>query len=287
MRPVHLPRDPGELWALLDQEPEAALYAGGTDLLVRLRQGMITAPALVCLERIDELRRIEDRPEKLVLGAAATHAELRAHPAVRRHVPVLVQALSVLGSPPIRHMGTIGGNLVTASPAGDTLSPFFVLGAEIEIRSREQTRRVPVSTFILGPGRVDLRPGEVVAAVHVPKPDRFNLHHFEKVGRRAALAVAVASLAAVLSVSDEGEVQEARLAWGSVGPTVVVSPAAEQALQGGPLTQERLRAAADAAREAVSPIDDVRASAAYRREVSGNLVLRLGEIFNPPLTGSI
>ncbi len=287
MRPVHLPRDFRELWALLDQEPEAALYAGGTDLLVRLRQGVVKAPALICLERIEELRRIEERSDALVLGAAATHAELLAHPAVRRRCPVLVQALSVLGSPPIRHMGTIGGNLVTASPAGDTLPPLFVLGAEVEVRSREQTRRVPVAEFIQGPGRVDLRPGEIVAAVHVPQPVGLNLHHFEKVGRRAALAVAVASLAALLSVTDDGEVREARLAWGSVGPTIVISPEAEQALTGGPLTPERLRAAADAAYEAVQPIDDVRASADYRREVSGNLVWRLGEIFSPSPAGSI
>jgi CO/xanthine dehydrogenase FAD-binding subunit len=277
MRPVHLPRDLGELWAALENEPEAALYAGGTDLLVKLRQGIVPAPALICLERIEDLKRIEDRPNEVVLGAGATHAQLLDHPAVRRHCPVLVKALSVLGSPPIRHMGTIGGNLVTASPAGDSLPPLYVLKAEVEVRSRERTRRTPVSEFIQGPGQVDLRPGEIVAAVHVPKPDRFNLHHFEKVGRRAALAIAVASLAAILAVSDQGEVQEARLAWGSVGPTVIVSPAAEEALINGPLTPERLEAAADLAREAVRPIDDLRATAAYRRQVSGNLVRRLAD----------
>ena len=276
-RPVFLPRTLDELWETLDRAPGAAVYAGGTDLLVRLRSGRSDPPALICLERIEALRRVEDRGDRLYLGAGAAHARLLEHPAVRRRLPVLAQALAVLGSPPVRNMGTLGGNLATASPAGDCLPPLYVLGAEVDLVSRGSSRRMKVSDFILGPGRTALSPGEIIAGVSVPQADGFNVRHFEKVGQRNALAIAVVSLAALVRLDKDGRAAEARLAWGSVGPTVVVSPEAEAALVGNRLDRETLERAANLARKAVAPIDDVRASADYRRQVAGNLLLRLAD----------
>ncbi|HQB29523.1 MAG TPA: xanthine dehydrogenase family protein subunit M [Syntrophales bacterium] len=277
MRPVFLPGNLEELWRVLEREPAPRPYCGGTDLLVHLRSGKTDPAALVCLERIPELSGVREEEGGLWIGAATTHARLLDDPLVRARLPLLARALSTLGSPPVRNMGTIGGNVCTASPAGDTLPPLYALDGEVELRSRDSSRRMPLRRFITGPGETALRPDEILACVRVKPDGAYNVHHFEKIGIRRAMACSIASLAALLRVSPSGEVEAVRLAWGSVGPTVVASGEAEQALLGKRLSQDALEEAAARARKAVSPIDDARASAAYRREVSGNLLLRLME----------
>jgi CO/xanthine dehydrogenase FAD-binding subunit len=284
-RRVYLPGSLGEVWDILARDQEARLYAGGTDLLVQLRDGRLSAPALLCLERIPDLKLVEDRGTHLFLGAAATHSELLDHPLVIRHLPVLVKALGVLGSPPIRHMGTLGGNICTASPAGDTLPPLYALEAELTLSSASGSRQVRLRDFIIGPGQTRLGPGEILAGVLAPKADLFRIQHYEKVGLRQALACAVVSLAALINLSASGRIEAARLAWGSVGPTVVRAPQVEAALEGRPFNRETLEEAARLARLAVNPIDDLRASADYRRQVAGNLLLRLLNFQPPPKAG--
>ncbi len=275
MTPVWVAHTLPELWAALAAAPDAMVYAGGTDVLVKRRAGVLHPPALIQLGRIPELRGVAEQGDWLRLGAACTHRELLDNALVQALMPVLVQALQELGSPLIRNMGTLGGNLGTASPAGDTLPPLYVLDAEVEIFSRDARRRLPVREFITGPGLTALRPGEIIAWVWVRKPAGWNVQHFEKVGLRKALACSLVSLAALLQVDADGVVERAVLAWGSVGPTVVVCPAAERRLIGEKLTRPVLQDAAALARTAVSPIGDVRADADYRRTVAGNLLLRL------------
>ena len=275
MRRVFLPRALQELWQILEDEPQASLYAGGTDLLVKMRSGLVQPRQLVCLEGIGDLKRVEDRGEEVFIGPCMTFTELLRNRLMRNHFPVLIKGLEVLGSPPIRNMGTIGGNIVTASPAGDTLPPLYVLGAEIELRKRDSSRRLPLKDFIKGPGQTLLDSGEVLTALFMRKRTNWNLHHYEKVGQRKALAIAIVSLAAVISLSDDGTVKEARLAWGSVAPTVVLSTEVEAMLVGNRLSRQVLEEAAQVVRESVKPIDDIRASSNYRRQVAGNLLLRL------------
>jgi len=275
MRKVFLPQNLEALWPLMAEFPGALIYAGGTDLLVKLRLRLVDPPALICLERIEELKGVKDQGEEVFIGAATTHSVLLGDPLIKMHFPVLTQALKVLGSPLVRNMGTIGGNLITASPAGDTLPPLYVLGAEVELRTKNNRCRLPVQDFIRGPGNTLLAPGEILTGVRIRKHPEINIHHFEKVGQRKALAIALVSLAAALQIGGDGRVQKARLAWGSVGPTVVTSREVEAALEGNPLSLDALEKAATLARFAVSPIDDVRACADYRRRVAGNLLLRL------------
>lgn len=276
MRNVSLPRTLNDLWQILRDEPRSTLYAGGTDLLVKMRSGLIQPLHLVCLERIDELKAVEDREEEIFIGSCTTFTKLLQSPLIRKHFPVLINGLKILGSPPLRNMATIGGNIVTASPAGDTLPPLHVLRAELELKRRDSSRRVPIRDFFKGPGETILTPGEVLTAIWLKKCSDFDLHHYEKVGQRKALAIAVVSLAALLRVSDGGIVKEARLAWGSVAPTVVTSAEVEAILIGNRLSRQVLEKAAQLARTIVKPIDDLRASADYRRQVAGNLLLRLG-----------
>jgi len=274
-QPVHSPESLAEVHELLARHPEARLLAGGTDLLVWRRHRRIDPSPLIRLDRVAALRAIEETEAEMRIGAAVTHAELLDHPGIRSSLPVLAAALASLGSPHIRRMGTIGGNIVTASPAGDCLPPLTVLGAGIELASPTGSRSLPLTAFITGPGRTALVPGEILTAVRLPRPPAGALQHFEKVGLRAAMACAVASLAALLEVAADGTIASVRLAWGSVGPTVVRAPAVEQALTGRPLNRKTLTAVARLVEQTVTPIDDLRASAAYRRTVAGNLLLRL------------
>lgn len=278
---VLLPHTMRELFDAL-AEPGARVLAGGTDLLVRLRAGREQAGVLVGLERIKDLRGVEEEhaaagelDRSLRLGATCTHAELLEHPLVRARLPVLARALAELASPPIRNMATLGGNICTASPAGDCLPPLYALGAELELASARGLRRMPLHEFIAGPGRTRLAEDEILAAVRVPLPPPQAVQHFEKVGRRNALAVAVVSLAAVILPGRGGLTERAALAWGSVGPTVWRCPEAEAALAGRRLSLSALKGAAGIVRASVAPMDDVRASAEYRRQVAGNLLLRL------------
>jgi CO/xanthine dehydrogenase FAD-binding subunit len=277
MKLVLLPRSMNELWGMMRDLPDAAVYAGGTDILVKMRSGAIPPKDLICLERIQALKGVVDHGDRMVILAATPFSHLLREPAITKQLPVLAEAVACLGSPLIRNMGTIGGNVCTASPAGDTLAPLYALNARVELASETGVRSLPIDRFIPGPGRTLLETGEILSAIHVEKPHPEAIQYFEKVGRRNALACSLASMAAILRLSDDGIVMEASLAWGSVGPTVITCPGAAANLIGRPLSMDRLTEAAAIVQKAVCPITDIRATADYRRAVAGNLLLRLSD----------
>jgi CO/xanthine dehydrogenase FAD-binding subunit len=211
----------------------------------------------------------------VLIGACTTHTQLLEHRLIADGFPILKRAIAVLASPPVRNMGTIGGNIVNASPAGDTLPPLYVLDGEVEIRSRSRTTKMKVDEFITGPGRTALRRGEIVSGVKLVKTPGYNIHYYEKVGTRRSQTCAVVSLAALLSVDGGGVIEAVRLAWGSIGPTVVTLPQVEEEMKGKGLSRETLAAAAKSVSGLVCPIDDIRATADYRRAVAGRLLFRL------------
>ena len=276
MKQVLLPRSLNDLWAMMRDLPDAAVYAGGTDLLVKIRSGSIPPKDLICLERIAGAEggcgpRGPDG-HSCRYDLQSTAARTCNHKASSGSC----QCYRIcLGSPLIRNMGTIGGNICTASPAGDTLAPLYALNARVELASETGVRSLPINRFILGPGQTLLETGEILSAIHVEKPHPEAIQHFEKVGRRNALACSLASMAAILRLSDDGIVMTASLAWGSVGPTVITCPEAADRLIDQPLSLDRLTEAAAIVQKAVCPITDIRATADYRRAVAGNLLLRL------------
>lgn len=275
-RQICFPDTLDELFRLQQQYPDAHLMAGGTDLLVTLRHGPQDKRTIICLERIAELRRIDELDDGSVsIGATATFSTIARNTLLQERYPLLTQAAATVGGPAIRNMASIGGNIVTASPAADSLPALYLLDARLELRSVTGYRTVAMDAFILGPRRTMLQPAEVISRIILPPATDWSIQRFEKVGRRKSLAIAVASLAAALRLAADGSVAEARFAWGSVGPTVLRCAEAEQALIGKPLTEESLNTAALLAQQAVQPIDDIRASAEYRRTVAGNLLLRL------------
>ncbi len=278
MRTVLKPASLEELFAMLDRHIEALPMAGGTDLLVKLRReaGRDDRPLLL-LSGVAELQGIADTGKRISIGAATPLSHLITDPLIRQHAPLLVRAAETIGAPAVRNMATIGGNIGTASPAGDTLPPLYLLGADVDLASPHGRRRLPIGEFVAGPGRTRLQGREIITRIFLPHAEPFPFQTFDTVGLRRSLAVAVASFAGMVRLSAKGEVEEARFAWGSVAPTVVRIPALEAELAGARLDAATIRRAAETARLGISPIDDIRATADYRRSVAANLLVRFLE----------
>ncbi len=262
--------------ALFDRHPDARPIAGGTDLLVRLRREPCDVP-LVSLDRVAELSGIEDVDEDgrlLAIGATTRIAELARSAVVADRAPLLQRAAREFAAPAVRNMATIGGNLCTASPAGDCLPPLYALGAQVELASLAGRRRLPIADFVVGPGRTALARGEIVTRVLLPARGNFAWQSYEKIGRRRSLAISVVSFAGLLRIDDAQRVAAAHFAWGAVAPTVVCAPEVAAALTGRTLEPALIEQAVERARAAVTPIDDLRAGADYRRALAGNLLRR-------------
>ncbi|MCD6364077.1 MAG: xanthine dehydrogenase family protein subunit M [Synergistetes bacterium] len=246
--------------------------AGGTDLLVRIKRGLENPGLLVDITRIPELRIFRRESGKLEMGALFTHTELLSMDIP----PLLKSALSVIGSRQIRNLGTIGGNVVNASPAGDSLPALYTYEAQVKLVSLEGERVLRISDFIKGPGQTDLRNGELLLSILLRDfPDDYRFI-YRKVGQRSSMTISIASIAVIYRLSD-GFFEDIRIALGSVAPTVIRAYKAEEFLKGKPISEDILRKASLMIEEVVSPISDVRASEEYRRKVSGRLILSLLE----------
>jgi CO/xanthine dehydrogenase FAD-binding subunit len=256
-----------EAVTILAAEPGARPIAGGTDLLPRLRAGVVAPDLLVDLRRLP-LREVTAGPDALRIGACATHALLAASETVRGAFPALAQACRSVGGPPIRNRGTIGGNLANASPAADSAPPLLAYDAQMVIAGIGGERVVPLEGFFLGPGCTALAPGELITEIRLPWPGPRTAAVSLKLGRRRAMAVAVAGVAVRLTLAGAGEVAVARIALGSVAPVPLRATAAEGLLADLPISACcDFSAAAQAAAAACAPISDLRAGAAHRRRM--------------------
>lgn len=255
--------------ATLEAEPRSRPIAGGTDLMMQLRLGR-TAPPVLVVDTLDlaELRRI-DHSDGTILGAATSMRAILADPRLRHSHPALAEAARLLGGPQIQAMATVGGNLCNASPAAETATPLLVADAVLEVASGHGRRRLGLDEFFLGPGRTALAPGELLVAVHLPTPPADNRSAYRRIELRRSVDIAVVSASASLDVED-GRVVAARIAVGAAHAVPIRVTAAENQLIGsdvsasGPHIADMIGAATQACREAVRPIDDKRASAAYR-----------------------
>ncbi len=250
---------------------EARLVAGGTDIVVELSRGIRSTSTLIDITRISELRGISERNDTITLGALTTHNDVLGSALCRARLTPLAEACWEVGAPQIRSRGTIAGNLVTASPANDTITPLVALDTELVLASVRGERTVPLRDFYLGFRRTALAPDELVRAIRAPAMSPHQRGRFVKLGLRRAQAISVIDLAIVLTLEGD-RVSDARIALGALAPTIVRAEAAEAALNGQPLSPEVCQRAAARAEEAVSPIDDVRATAPYRRQTLRNLV---------------
>ena len=271
---VLFPRSIDEACAAIHHDGEAMVLAGGTDLMVAVNAGRQRPRSVVSLDRVTDLRSWHLTDGDLVLGAGLTYRDL-AEADLARMVPALAQAARTVGSPQIRNAGTLGGNLATASPAGDTLPVLAALDALVLIRSLAGERAVPFAEFCVGPKQTTLGRGELIAGVRVPVFD--GAQEFLKVGTRNAMVIATTSAALVVDRAG----RTVRIGLGSVGPTVLRAAEAEAWVvdrvdwDAGSIPDPRTPAAfGDLVAAAARPIDDHRSTADYRRHCVGVLARR-------------
>jgi len=271
------PTSIGEAVALLaDTGERARPLAGGTDLLVQLRRGLLEVDLVVDVKKIPELNRISFHPvEGLTVGAAVACAVLCEHPDVRAAYPALIDAASIIGGPAIQGRATIGGNLCNAAPSGDAIPAMIVVGATCTVAGPGGTRAVPVETFCTAPGRTVLGEDEMLVSIRFPAPMPNSGARYLRFIPRGEMDIAVAGAGAwVLLSDDHAQITDARIALAAVAPTPLLADAAGASLIGKAPTEDAFAEAAKLAREAARPIGDVRGTEAQRRHLVGVLVKR-------------
>ncbi len=267
----HAPASLEEVLALLaEMGASARIIAGGTDLLVELDRKVRTVPTLIDITRIAGLDSITEQDGVITLGPLVTHNQASNSDVILAQGFPLAQAAWEVGAPQLRNRGTIAGNLITASPANDTITPLMALEAEVLIRSLERGERVvALGQFYTGFRKVDLQPDEMVTGVRFRGLGEGESGAFYKLALRRAQAISVINAAVVLRGT------YARVTLGCVAPTIIHTPEAEAVLQSRPLTDSQIEEAARLAAEAASPIDDVRGPATYRRQMVAVVMRRL------------
>jgi carbon-monoxide dehydrogenase medium subunit len=268
------PASLGEASALLRQHgARASLLAGGTDLLVEIREHIRRPEWVINLKKIPGLDRLEFTEAGLRLGALVTARAVETHPDVRRHYAGLAQAVMELGSIQVRNRATVVGNLCRASPSADTAPPLIADGAAIELFGPDGRRELPLLDFFTGPGKTVLGPGEIAVGLSLPTPAPGTGKVYLKHGRRRAMELATVGVAVTLTLA-RGRCQSVRIVLGAVAPTPIRAGAAEAVLKEITVDQAAIQLAAQAAAAEARPINDVRSSAAYRREMVEVLTAR-------------
>lgn len=245
--------------------------AGGTEIMVALSAGRLPKKPLVSLQHLKELRFIETTPEAYVIGAGTTFSDIRAHAGLHADLPLLTSAASWTGSIANQNRGTLGGNLVNASPAADSPPALLAYEATLKLVSTAGTRTMPYTAFHLGYKRTALLPGELVYSITVPRIWTGYKSYTRKVGTRNAQAISKIALAALVLVED-AKIADIRIGAASLREMPIRCTATEKALLGQPLTLATIEAARAALATEARPIDDIRSTAAYRAAVAGNLL---------------
>ncbi len=264
-----LPHSLGEALSLLDGRPGAKVLAGGTDLIVQMKEGRACPLAVIDVKGVPELNRLTfSRDTGFFIGAAMPLRKIIDYQPVRTLLPGLAEACSLVGSMQLRNRATLGGNICNAAPSADTAPPLLCLSARAVVAGPGGTRNVPLQEFFNGPGKTVLSEKEILVGTEIPFPRTLSGGAYLRHIPRQEMDIAIAGVAAFLVFDEKsGLCIEARIALGAVAPTPVRATRAESALAGKAVTEETIEeAAGEAAREA-RPISDLRGSAAYRREM--------------------
>lgn len=264
---------PQEACDLLAQHGNARLLAGGTDLMVAVNEREFSPEALIYIGD-SGLNYIKTDGDNLLIGAATSFTEIMDSDLVKEKAPLLGEAVSQIGSVAIRNVGTIGGNLGTASPAADSAPALLALGANLKLVSKDGERVVAVEDFFTGPGETVLKSNELIQEVIVPVQENGASWAYRKLGKRRAQTLSVVS-AAIYCPMDGGQCRGVRIALGAVAPTPMLASEASGLLEAKKLDDKLIEDAAKSAAGATNPIDDVRGTAWYRRRAAEALVKQL------------
>jgi carbon-monoxide dehydrogenase medium subunit len=270
----HSPADIASACRLLAELQGAAVLAGGTDLLVDLKEETVVWDHLVSLKKIEALRAISfDKQSGLLIGAAATHTQIARDETIRELYPGLAEAAGSVAAVQIRNRGTVGGNICSAVPSADVPPILLAMGAELRLESVDGQRRVPISDFFVGPRKTNLRDKEILVSIHIPPPEGNSGSCYLKFALRGASALAVVGVVAYI-VTDGEVCVDGRIALGAVAPTPIIASKAGELLRGIAVDETVAGKAGFVAGKECKPISDIRGSADFRRELVETLTRR-------------
>jgi CO/xanthine dehydrogenase FAD-binding subunit len=277
---IEAPRDLDSTLERMKREPGVwKPFAGGTDLMVLLEAGKLPHRRFLSIWKLPELRGIEVGPDQVMIGALTTYTAVQGHETLAREFPLLCRAAAETGGIATQNRGTLGGNIANASPAADSPPALIVYDAELELVSAGGTRWLAYREFHIGYKQMKLRPDELIRRIRLPRTMAAWKQHYRKVGTRRAQAISKVCFAGAARV-ENGRINDARIALGSVAPTVVRAAQTEKLLRGELPSRAVLQAAQAALAREIAPIDDMRSTARYRLRVAQNLLAEFLEILS-------
>lgn len=253
---------------LSEKKDKAKLIAGGTDLLVAARRRKIALQYVIDIKTIANLDQIQYDTKSLTLGALTSLSEIETSSLIREKFPIISESARQIGTPQIRNMGTIGGNLCNAAPSADMAPALIGLSAKVKIKGMRGERIVTLEDFFMGPGETVLQHDEMITEIIVPNRPPFNRGAYVKLPARTMIDLAVVSVAALVMLdSKKSDIVDAKIVLGAVAPTPIRARQAEEAIKGKKVSEELIIRAAQIASEEAKPISDIRASTSYRKEM--------------------
>ncbi|MEW5692193.1 MAG: xanthine dehydrogenase family protein subunit M [Candidatus Hydrogenedentota bacterium] len=253
---------------------KARIIAGGTDNLVRWKDNIGVPDTAISIMKIKELKAINKKGNTISIGATCTFTDIIESKIVNKYGSVLVQACREIGAVQIRNVGTIGGNIANASPAGDTIPPLMVLNAKIKVISLKRSREIPITEFFTGPGKTVLKSDEIIEGIYFQKMEKDDKSFFLKIGPRRAQAISKVSSCGIVRLDRNKRVKKVWLALGAVAPTVIRLNKLEDYLQNKVITDAILQQTQKQASLLSIPISDIRSTAEYRKHIAGVLIRR-------------
>ena len=262
---------------LLRAHPEARIIAGGSDVLVQMREGKLAGCELVSIYGLDELRGVRMEQDGTIrIGSLTSFSHITRDPVIQEHMAVLGEAVDQVGGPQIRNIGTIGGNTCNGVTSADSASTLFAYDAVIELTGPEGVRRIPIQSFYVRAGVVDLRPAELQTAILIPRESYEGYRgHYIKYAMRSAMDIATTGCSVNVKLTeDRAAIADARIAYGVAGPVPLRAPSAEAAVKGRPVSKETVAAFGRAALDDVNPRTSWRASREFRLQLVEELAKR-------------
>ena len=267
----------GEAAALLKEHPDTRIISGGSDVLIKIREGKMAGTSLVCIRDIKEIQGVSKKNNgDIYIGAGTTFSHITNDPIIQECIPVLGEAADQVGGPQIRNIGTIGGNICNGAVSADSAPTVFSLNALLRIEDGNGGRTVPVKEFYLGPGRVDLKRGEILTHVIIPAKEYQGYHgHYIKYSMRKAMDIATLSCSVVSRVDIEKNIlEDVRITFGVAAPVPFRCEKTEAALKGMPVSEELYQTIEESVRQEISPRDSWRASREFRLQIGGEIAKR-------------